>query len=61
MRNFQGTFETPKRSFINAFSICVTVPLKQYILSLPRGDDRDQGERVLPGGSRNAYFQLFDF
>ena len=25
MRNFQGTFETHKRSFISAFSICVTV------------------------------------
>ena len=28
MRNFQETFETPKRSFISAFSICVTVPLR---------------------------------
>ena len=27
MRNFQDTFETRKRSFINAFSICMTVPL----------------------------------
>ena len=27
MRNFQDTFETPKRSFISAFSICMTVPL----------------------------------
>ena len=27
MRNFQDTFETHKRSFINAFSICMTVPL----------------------------------
>ena len=27
MRNFQGTFGTPNRSFISAFSICVTVPL----------------------------------
>ena len=26
MRNFQDTFETRKRSFINAFSICMTVP-----------------------------------
>ena len=33
MRNFQDTFETPKRSFINTFSICVTVPLR----TLPDG------------------------
>ena len=26
MQNFQGTFEAPKRSFISAFSICMTVP-----------------------------------
>ena len=24
MQNFQGTFETRKRSFISAFSICMT-------------------------------------
>ena len=28
MRNFQDTFETRKQSFISAFSICMTVPLK---------------------------------
>ena len=28
MQNFQDVFETRKRSFINAFSICMTVPLK---------------------------------
>ena len=27
MGNFKGTFETRKRSFISAFSICMTVPL----------------------------------
>ena len=27
MQNFQETFETRKRSFIVAFSICMTVPL----------------------------------
>ena len=27
MWNFQDTFETRKRSFISAFSICMTVPL----------------------------------
>ena len=26
MRNFQDTFETRKRSFVSAFSICMTVP-----------------------------------
>ena len=28
MQNFQDTFETRKRSLINTFSICMTVPLK---------------------------------
>ena len=28
MRNFQDTFETSNRSFIGAFSICMTVPLR---------------------------------
>ena len=28
MQNFKDTFETRKRSFISAFSICSTVPLK---------------------------------
>ena len=28
MRNIQGTFETRKRPFICAFSICMTVPLR---------------------------------
>ena len=27
LQYFQNTFETRKRSFINVFSICVTVPL----------------------------------
>ena len=34
MRKFRGTFETPKRSFISAFSICMTVPLILGILAL---------------------------
>ena len=29
MQNFQDTFETHKRSFISAFSICMTVPLSR--------------------------------
>ena len=29
MRNFQDTFESLKRSFISAFSICMTVPLNK--------------------------------
>ena len=29
MQNFQNTFETRKRSFISAFSICMTVPLNK--------------------------------
>ena len=30
MRNFQDTFEIRKRSFISAFSICMTVPLGRH-------------------------------
>ena len=30
MQNFQDTFETRKQSFISAFSICMTVPIKQF-------------------------------
>ena len=30
--NFQRTFETRKRSFISAFSICMTVPIKHVKL-----------------------------
>ena len=28
MRNFKDTFQKRKRSFIKAFSVCMTVPLK---------------------------------
>ena len=34
MRNFQGTFETRKRSFISAFSIYMSVPLIFFQLNL---------------------------
>ena len=30
MRNFQNNFEIRKRSFISAFSICMTVPLSDF-------------------------------
>ena len=30
MQNFQDTFEARKRSFISAFSICMTVPLNRH-------------------------------
>ena len=32
MQNFQDSFETHKRSFISAFSICMTVPLRKEIV-----------------------------
>ena len=32
MQNFQDTFETRKRSFISAFSICMTVPLIKFTI-----------------------------
>ena len=31
MRNFLDTFETHKRSFINAFSVCMIAPLRLNI------------------------------
>ena len=31
MRNFQDTFQTHKRSFINTLSICMTVPLRKLV------------------------------
>ena len=34
MRNFQDTFEASKRSFISAFSICMTVPLSLSYFNL---------------------------
>ena len=30
MQNFQDTFKTRKQSFISAFSICMTVPIKLF-------------------------------
>ena len=36
MQNFQNTFETRKRSFISAFSICMTVPLSNVAGKTPR-------------------------
>ena len=35
MQNFQSHFETGKRLFISAFSICLTVPLIKIIISSP--------------------------
>ena len=34
LRNFQDTFETRKRSFISALSVCMTVPLKGLIFAV---------------------------
>ena len=36
MQNFQDTFKTGKQPFINAFSICMTVPLAWGILEFRR-------------------------
>ena len=32
MRNFQDTFGTLNQSFISAFSICMTVPLRSDLI-----------------------------
>ena len=34
MQNFQDTFETRKRSLINALSVCMTVPLNCSVISV---------------------------
>ena len=38
MQNFQNPFETRKRSFISAFSICMTVPLNDDIVHIDKPD-----------------------
>ena len=35
MQNFQDTFETRERSFMSAFSICMTVPLMLLKQKIP--------------------------
>ena len=35
IQNFQDTLETRKRSFISAFSISLTVPLRNELIKLP--------------------------
>ena len=37
MQNFQDGFEIRKRSFISAFSICMTVPLNMLFIKCPNG------------------------
>ena len=39
MRNFQDTFETHKRSFINAFCVCMTVPLIIFHMEISLRED----------------------
>ena len=34
MRNFHDTFEIRKRLFVSAFSVCMTVPLKFFSVSI---------------------------
>ena len=43
MRNFQDTFETYKRTFISAFSVCMTVPLSSSFIT----DAYDNMENIL--------------
>ena len=38
MQNFQDTFETRKRSFISAFSVCMTVPLNMKFIECTRNE-----------------------
>ena len=36
MQDFQDTFETRKQSFSSAFSICMTVPLMYWCVSIEK-------------------------
>ena len=51
MRKFQDTFETRKRSFINAFSIYMTLPLRKIQTF------RENDSRII----RNAKFSGYYF
>ena len=45
MRNFQGTFETRKRSFISDLSICMTVPLTVITSKEKRNNSKETDRR----------------
>ena len=49
MQNFQYTFKTCKRSFINAFSVCMAVPLSELrrIYHIRRSQLRDRFQENL--------------
>ena len=47
MRNFQDNFKTRGRSFISAFSVCMTVNLMQTVL--PKTSDVEVHSRRRPG------------
>ena len=58
MQNFQDSFETRKRSFFSAVSICMTVPLimfqreaKRAVLGIPE----IQQKQPLKGVARNGF------
>ena len=45
MQNFKDTFETCKQSFINAFSISMTLPLNTFV---QKGNPNDLGKIWIP-------------
>ena len=51
MRNFHDTFETRKRSFMGAFSICMIAPLRDHLFST-----FEKFSEKLTSGVRNVTF-----
>ena len=50
MQNFQDPFEILKQSFINAFVICMTVPL------IHNGGDKNVGSYILTNASSTGIY-----
>ena len=57
MQKFQDTFETRKRPFISAFSICMTVPLSAN--SLPNLPQHGQKKKYAISFTRSFFLQNF--
>ena len=63
MQNFQDTLETRKQSFISAFSICITVPLKKYQNIVPFNPvaSRPLQQISMRELSRNLFYTILQF
>ena len=61
MRNFKDTFKTRKRSFISAFSVCMTAPLNYFIYSLSLDQMRVAKEELFTEKILGREFQVLLF